>query len=878
MRSPTVFLLAAMATLNLSAGIQGMVEDETGSSVSGVQVEVFTAAGTKVGGAVSGPDGRYAIDAGWPGLRLRALMKGFARFETVAEAGEQRIRLRPAAVNTSITVTETPGQAGNPTELTAVTFVAAKDRLAERPASTLGHALEQEPSVLVQQTGPGQVSPFLRGLTGYQVLNLIDGVRFNNSTFRSGPNQYLALVEPSQAERVEGMLGPSGAQYGSDGLGGTIQVLTEPVRFVDDAGWTAHGEVSLAAEAADLGAGAGGEVSFGSRRVWMLLGAGGYRHNTMRTGGGEDSRNALFRYFGLEPGMIRQLIGDRIPDTAWSRAGAQAKFAWRPADRHVISGWYQRGSLMGIKNVKDLWSGLGRLQADFSPQTLDLGYLRWEGLRLLSFDSMSARFSVNRQVDGNQRRNLRLTDSLIEEDNRVLVQGYAWQGVTHLGSHTALTVGTEYYGERVSSSRLTNSTPGRPLYPDGSEYGTFGAAVQGATELGRQLRAGYGVRFTRIGYSNPANPAFGTPESSQSFRDWTWNANLLWKANRFWGLHAGAGRGFRAPNLNDLGAIGLNDLGYEIPVAEAAASQPLLADSAGEGALSKGVPARALTVESLLNVEAGLRLNFDRVEARIQVFNAQLEDPIVRRTLLFNRSNAPSQLAGLPVTVIQPTAAQAAQGVVTVATAFDPRAVKAFVNDGRAVYRGIESLLRWRISSQWSFRATYSYLGGHEMDPNRNHRRLSPQLGNAALRYAGSRGWWLEAGFLAAGPQTRLSGGDRDDERIGASRSRNDIASFFNGARIAPYLDAQRRFAPTGETLEQIQNRVLPGIANNVRVPLYTSTAGWLTPEIRGGLPLGERWSLMAAITNLLDRNYRVHGSGLDGPGLSAYARLLFTF
>ncbi len=162
---------------------------------------------------------------------------------------------------------------------------------------------------------------------------------------------------------------------------------------------------------------------------------------------------------------------------------------------------------------------------------------------------------------------------------------------------------------------------------------------------------------------------------------------------------------------------------------------------------------------------------------------------------------------------------------------------------------------------------------------NRNHRRLPPQMGNLTMRYdAGSR-WWLEAGMLAAGAQRRLSGGDLDDERIGASRSRRDIADFFAGARVAPYLDGSGRFSPTGETLAQIQQRVLPGAASEtLRVPLYTSTAGWAAFELRGGLPLSERWTIMGTLTNLLNKNYRVHGSGVDGPGRAGFLTLRCTF
>ncbi|MGH8651689.1 MAG: TonB-dependent receptor plug domain-containing protein, partial [Gammaproteobacteria bacterium] len=44
--------------------------------------------------------------------------------------------------------------------------------------------------VYVQRSNLGGGSPFIRGLTGKQVLLLIDGVRLNNSFYRFGPHQY----------------------------------------------------------------------------------------------------------------------------------------------------------------------------------------------------------------------------------------------------------------------------------------------------------------------------------------------------------------------------------------------------------------------------------------------------------------------------------------------------------------------------------------------------------------------------------------------------------------------------------------------------------------------------------------------------------------
>ncbi len=61
---------------------------------------------------------------------------------------------------------------------------------------TVPEALRYEPGVMVQKTGHGQGSPYIRGFTGFRTLYLIDGIRLNNSVFLDGPNQYLNTVDP----------------------------------------------------------------------------------------------------------------------------------------------------------------------------------------------------------------------------------------------------------------------------------------------------------------------------------------------------------------------------------------------------------------------------------------------------------------------------------------------------------------------------------------------------------------------------------------------------------------------------------------------------------------------------------------------------------
>ena len=53
-------------------------------------------------------------------------------------------------------------------------------------ARSLPEALSGIPSIMVQKTALGQSSPYIRGLTGYHNVLLVDGVRLNHSAMRPG--------------------------------------------------------------------------------------------------------------------------------------------------------------------------------------------------------------------------------------------------------------------------------------------------------------------------------------------------------------------------------------------------------------------------------------------------------------------------------------------------------------------------------------------------------------------------------------------------------------------------------------------------------------------------------------------------------------------
>src|SRR5688572_2195092 len=104
--------------------------------------------------------------------------------------------------------------------------VTREDFLDRRSIRSLPDALRETPGVLVQKTSYGQASPFIRGFTGFRTLTLIDGIRLNNAVFREGPNQYFNTIDHLAVDRLDVVKGPSSVLYGSDAIGGTVNVIT----------------------------------------------------------------------------------------------------------------------------------------------------------------------------------------------------------------------------------------------------------------------------------------------------------------------------------------------------------------------------------------------------------------------------------------------------------------------------------------------------------------------------------------------------------------------------------------------------------------------------------------------------------------------------
>lgn len=94
-------------------------------------------------------------------------------------------------------------------------------------SQTTADLLANSPTIFVQKSQGGGGSPILRGFEANKVLLVVDGVRMNNTIFRSGHLQNVLSVDQGVMERVEVIQGPGSVVYGSEALGGVIHLRTK---------------------------------------------------------------------------------------------------------------------------------------------------------------------------------------------------------------------------------------------------------------------------------------------------------------------------------------------------------------------------------------------------------------------------------------------------------------------------------------------------------------------------------------------------------------------------------------------------------------------------------------------------------------------------
>jgi len=397
----------------------------------------------------------------------------------------------PALEPVIVTATRTESPAG---EVLASVDLVLRDDLVRTPAADLGDALRFVPGVEVARLGgPGQqTSLFLRGTESNHVLVLVDGLRMNPGTIGTAAIQNVA---PEFVERVEVVKGPRSTLYGSDAIGGVINIITR--RGADQADSVQAGYGDYDTQSASFSAGIGGERAEASIAASWLDSAG------FPTRTGDDTDRGY----------------ENTSFTAFARAGAG------PVDLS-LSAWYASGtseySDFFVTPVdQDFENTALALTADFAPS-----------------EAWSSKFTVAHAIDDLEQN--QSADFLDTKRNTI-----DWQNDFALSEAQTLTAGVLWQDEEADAESFgapyaADTTTNQFYLQDQAVFGphslllgaaytdheTFGGHATWNAEYG--LAFGAGTLFTIAAgtafrapdatdlYGFGGNPGLD-PEESQSF-------------------------------------------------------------------------------------------------------------------------------------------------------------------------------------------------------------------------------------------------------------------------------------------------------------------------------------------------------------------------
>jgi len=534
------------------------------------------------------------------------------------------------------------------------------EALAQKLPRNLPEALADLPGVLVQKTANGQGSPFLRGFTGYRTLALIDGVRYNNSVYRDGPNEYFSLIDVSSLANIELLSGPASSLYGSDAIGGTLSLLTQRADYKTESpgDFFVHGRQHIRSASAEHSLASRTELQLGQGQRWGLQ----------------------LGYSLKDFGDVRAADIGEQPHTGYdeyaydARLDASLSHQWSLTALHQTltqdDVWRTHSTVYALPFTNtDKGSDLRRLK----DQERSLSYVKLAGRDLDTVWAERATLTASfQQWDEHGERVKGNGDRIVEG-----FDSHMWGLDVQLGrsfmlnesSSLQLSYGVDFYRDNVDSERSdcdvipsaadcveTKRIQG-PV-GDNSRFDQWGAYAQAELPLGESWLLTAGSRYSQVSASIGAfeDPNAGLPAS---FSDhWSSQVNSLRvsfsvsESQRVW---AGVSESFRAPNIADLSRFGKSR------------------SSETEVAATK------LTPETFLTCELGFKQRGERFDITATVYHTRIKDFIA------------STPTGRTVDGLTEVSKQ---------------------NAGRGFVQGIELDASYWLSEQWRLAANLTWLEG----------------------------------------------------------------------------------------------------------------------------------------------------------------------
>jgi vitamin B12 transporter len=380
----------------------------------------------------------------------------------------------------------------------------------QRGDRTALDAIRASPGVETYQTGgPGQQSAiFLRGSNPEHVLLLVDGVEVNDP-LSPGRSAEAALLSLDGIDRIEILRGPQGPLYGSDAMGGVIQVFTKAPKAGRAAALEAEGGSygTWRASASAQAAGERGDVSAGVQRFET------------------DGFSAADEDLG------------NVEDDGHRASLLRARAVVRAAEELTLTGWVR-----GESDETDIDRGGG---AGMDDPNYTVESARW-------FARAQGEGSL---ADGRWRQTLGVSFATHDRDVRDdpdpahpadRVRGTydaqllkaEWQHDLALGNAHTLTLGVEWEEERGDST-----------YESASDFGVYASRFDDESAA---TLSGYAQDLIRVGERGTAAVGGRVDDHDRFGTEATWRAGATCAFAPGARVRAALGTGFKAPSLYQL--------------------------------------------------------------------------------------------------------------------------------------------------------------------------------------------------------------------------------------------------------------------------------------------------------------------------------------
>jgi iron complex outermembrane recepter protein len=577
--TPPLVASATSATTRPAAGVAGqasvggVVRSSEGTALPHVRVTlVATGRGT-----TTGRDGRFVLHNLAPGThRVEFTLIGYRptveEVRVTAEGGTAGgaavvrldVVLEPTPLSLpGVQVTATP--AGRDALLVArPTTQLAGAALERSMGSSVAQTLATQPGMAVRYNGPAAAAPVIRGLTGDRILILQDGQR--TSDLSGSADDHSVTVDPLSAQRIEVVRGPASLLYGTNALGGVVNVITGDIALhvPERSQWTA----SLHGESAYPGASASVRGVMPVTDQWALMVRGGGRS----TG---DTR------IGRDPEL-----GSRLDNTFHRNAGGAAGAAYSGPRISGGASVLVYGLEHGVPLPPDEHGEImlrGRRGSVSARLEAALGSALFPSLRV---QGMATDYAHDELEDGEVAMAFGLRTQGVDAVLR--------QGPSRLGSEGA-------WGVSILQRQYSATGEDQLTAPaDARTYGAFGYQELQLAGTGASLQAG--ARVDRYMIQSHDDPHFGDGVR-RGLTAYSGSIGVSVPLAPATSLSLSAARSFRAPTVEELfsGAFHIGTASFEI-------GDPLLEPEVARG------------------MDAVLRVAGRRVHAEIAAYVNRIDD------------------------------------------------------------------------------------------------------------------------------------------------------------------------------------------------------------------------------------------------------------